>query len=158
MSVATPTRDSGGGDGSTTVLESRESEVLHWDGAAVPARGLGLFWLDPSSTQHNGTDAIRRQGFQHHYVGRADDILIWRGGPSSAGTACGYEASWHSDVLGLRLDDQKVGVQWISTTISTQLRDLCRSPHLRPSLLWEVGSHSISHRHPYGTSAWLKSF
>ena len=101
-SVAAQTRDSGGGDGSTTVLESREwaaREVLHWDAAAVPARGLGLFWLDPSSTQHYGTDAVRRQGFQHHCVGRADDILIWRGGPSSAGTACGYEASWHSDVL-----------------------------------------------------------
>ena len=105
-SVAAPTRDSGGGgggvDGSTTVLESRESatrEVLHWDAAAVPARGLGLFWLNPSSTQHYGTDAVRRQGFQHHCIGRADDILIWRGGPSSAGTACGYEASWHSDVL-----------------------------------------------------------
>ena len=33
---------------------------------------------DPSSTQHNGTDAVRRQGFQHHCVGRATDILIWQ--------------------------------------------------------------------------------
>ena len=141
--------------------ENRESaarEVLHWDAAAVPARGLGLFWLDPSSTQHYGTDAVRRQGFQHHCVGRADDILIWHQGPSSAGTACGYEASWHSDVLGLHLNDQKVGVQWIWATISTQLRDLCRSPHLPPSLFWEVGSHSISRWHPYRRGAWLKSF
>ena len=33
---------------------------------------------DPSSSQHNGTDAVRRQGFRHHCVGRATDILIWQ--------------------------------------------------------------------------------
>ena len=50
------------------------------------------------------------------------------------GTTCVYDATRHSDVLGSRLDDQKVGVQRIWATIRTQLRDLCRSPLSFPSL------------------------
>ena len=45
------------------------------------------------------------------------------------GTTCGYDATRHSDVLGSRLDDQKVGVQRIWATIRTQLRDLSGWSH-----------------------------
>ena len=70
------------------------------------------------------------------------------------GTTCGYDATRHSDVLGSRLNDQKVGVQRIGATISTQLRDLCRSPLLCPFFFRKWAVHP-SH---VGIGAWLKPF